>query len=467
MSRLTLCKPVHLQPVHLLGLQATDVVFDWIFPLLGVAAVIAAMMWLLAYTTRFFEYLKMQESKWFGRDTLDFTKRFLSFIWIVLSIVLILFLLQFPAPEARAGFEAAIRHVPAALFVAFVLFVAIVFVRVFHHFAAYLRGELRTKPRQPAPPGALMFTELGLKYVIYVIAGITAFVGGVQALPAEDQPVKDVLSGVIRTEQWSAILTILAVSLFLGFILDRAAHSVFEDLKKRSRKFSPRVIDQFKSATRVALFFIIGVTALFLLLNLVLDPTRLFVFGIGFLALVVVAALAAMGTLQEAVAGIGLMMSDAFDVGDRVKIGGDLVCDVIGIYVTMTQVRTLKGELVNLPNSWVRREPIVNFSRSQAYAMFLELSVGFDVPSTRVRDLLLEAARTTPGILETPPPEVYGKDVSGSTLQYQLLAYTREPERMKQIKSDLVFRLQETFRRSGIIPGLSTAGSRTHSLAED
>src|SRR3972149_3457286 len=443
--------------VHLTALQGTDVLLEWVLPLLGVGLVIAAMMWLLAYTTRFFQYLKMQDSKWFGRDTLDFTKRFLSLIWVVLSVVLILFLLQFPAPEARAAFEAVIRHVPAALFVAFVLFVAIVFVRVFHHFAAFLRGELRTKPRQPAPSGALAFTELGLKYVIYVIAGITAFVGGVQALPPEDYALKDFLSGVIRTEQWSAVLTILAGALLLGFIVDRAASSIFEDLKLRSRKFSARVIDQFKSATRFALFFIIGVTALFLLLNLILDPTRVFVFGIGFLALVIVVALAAMGSLQEAVAGIGLMMTDAFDVGDRIKIGTDLVSDVVGISLTMTQVRTLKGEPVNLPNSWVRKEPIVNFSRSQAYAMFLDISVSFDVPNDRVRELLLEAAKKTQGIVDSPPPGGDGKDGAGSTIQYQLLAYTREPERMKQIKSDLVFNLQETFRRSGVVPGVLPA----------
>lgn len=89
--------------------------------------------------------------------------------------------------------------------------------------------------------------------------------------------------------------------------------------------------------------------------------------------------------------------------------------------------------------------------------MFLDVSVGFDVPNDRVRELLLEAARKTPGIVDNPLPEVYGKDVVGSTIQYQLLAYTKEPDRMKQIKSDLVFHLQETFRHSGVVPSVSAA----------
>ncbi|HKZ89212.1 MAG TPA: mechanosensitive ion channel domain-containing protein, partial [Thermoplasmata archaeon] len=220
------------------------------------------------------------------------------------------------------------------------------------------------------------------------------------------------------------------------------------------KKFNARVLDQVKSASRVAVVLVVGTTALFLILNLVLDPLRLLVFAVGLIALAIVVSFAAMGTLQEALAGLNLMMADPFDVGDRVKIGEDLVCDVVGLYLTMTQVRTLKGELVNLPNSRLREQPIVNFSRSKAYAMFVDLSVGFEIPHARVREILIEAARKTAGIVEDPPPEVYGKDLAGRAIAYQLLAYTSDPARMKQIKSDLVFNVQDAFQRFGVVPGV-------------
>ena len=430
---------------------------DWVLPLLLIVLLTALLMWLLAYMTRYFEYLKAQESRWLTRDTLDFVRKFLSLCGVVFYFVGILVILQFRSDVAKGILGAVIAHVPAAFVVLFALFVGAVFARVLHNFAAYLRGELRVKPKVPAPPRALATTELVLKYAVYAIAGTTAFVGGVQALPSQDQAIKDALSGLIRPEQWTSALIILGGSVLLALVLDRVANSLFEDLKKRSRKFNARVIDQFKSATRAGIVFVVSVAALFLVLNVVLDPVRLVVFAAAFIALVVVAALAAMGTLHEAIAGVNLMMADPFDVGDRVKIGDDLVCDVVGVYLTMTQVRTPKGELVNLPNSRLRQEAIVNFSRSGAYAMFVDVSVDFEVAHARVREILLEAARRTPGIVESPPPEVYGKDVSGRAIDYQLLAYTKDPARMKQIKSELVFHLQDAFQASGIVPGIAPA----------
>lgn len=443
--------------MYFTALEAGDVVaifVDWILPLLAIIVFTAAMLWLLAYASRYFEYLKAQESKWFGRDTLDFIRRFLFVLWAVLFLVVVLLILQFRSEIARAILQAVIARVPAAFVAAFALFVGAVFVRVLHHFAAYLRGETRLRPGQPVAAPALALTELVLKYVIYAVAGITAFVGGVQALPAQDQPVKDALSALIRPEQWTSFLVIVAGAVLVGFVLDRIARSLFEDMKKRSRKFNARVIDQVKSGTRLAILLAVGMAALFLILNLVLDPLRLLVLAIGFVALAIVATLVGMGTLQEALAGLSLMMADPFDVGDRVKIGEDLVCDVVGVYLTMTQVQTLKGELVNLPNTRLRQEPIVNFSRSKAYAMFVDVTVGFEIPHARVREILIEAARKTAGIVEDPPPEVYGKDVVGKAIEYQLLAYTADPKRMKQIKSDLVFNVQDAFQRFGVVPGV-------------
>ena len=447
--------------VDFIALQTADeiyaVVVDWILPFLGIVLLTAFLMWLLAYMARYFEYLKAQESKWFGRDTLDLFRRFLTLCAVVLYFVVVLIILQFRSEFAWELLKAVIAHVPATFFVLVVLFVGLVFVKVLHHFAAFLRGELRTKPKTPAPPRALAMTELVLKYVVYGIAGVSAFIGGVQALPPSDQWVKDGLSSLIRPEQWTSAMLVLLVSLLVALVADRVADSLFEDLKKRSRKFSARVIDQFRSVVRIGIVLVVGVSALFLILNLVLDPNRLLVVAFGFIAVTVIAAFAAMDTFQEAIAGVNLMMADPFDVGDRVKIGDDLVCDVTGIFMTMTQVRTLKGELVNLPNSRLRRESVVNFSRSEAYAMFVDVSVGFEVPHSRVREILIEAARKTPGIVEAPPPEVYGKDVSGRTIEYQLLAYTKEPARMKQIKSELVFNLQDAFQRFGVTPSARAA----------
>ena len=83
--------------------------------------------------------------------------------------------------------SAFVTRVPALFFVVFVMFAAAVVVRVFHRFAAYLRGELKTKPKRVPPPSALAFVEIVLKYVIYLAALIIAILGGIRTLPQADR----------------------------------------------------------------------------------------------------------------------------------------------------------------------------------------------------------------------------------------------------------------------------------------
>jgi len=123
---------------------------------------------------------------------------------------------------------------------------------------------------------------------------------------------------------------------------------------------------------------------------------------------------------------------------------------VTAITLTMTQVRTGRGETVTLPNREVLTKSVMNFTRSDQHPIFVELSVGWAVSHKTVEALLVEAARRTPGILEAPPPQVFGKDVEGNAIVHQLLAYTNDPEQMKQVKSALLYTIQDLFHEKKI-----------------
>jgi small-conductance mechanosensitive channel len=346
---------------------------------------------------------------------------------------------------------AFVQRVPALFFAIFVLFAATIIVRALHRFAAYLRGELKTKPKRLAPPQALAFTEIVLKYLIYIGAVVLAIFGAIRALPAEDQDVIRQNLGTLPGIPESAIIGVLIGILIVG-IADRFIDSIFEDWKRRTRKFTARVVDEFKTITRYGVWVLGAIVLLFIILALVLSEAQLIVFAVGFVAFLIAAATIAFDPVRNALAGVTLMRADPFDIGDRVKIGSDLVCDVQSMSLTLTQVRTLRGEVVNLPNSRLLTEPIVNFSRSKPYAIFVEVCVDFGVDHSKVRDLLLRAARETEGIVPEPAPQALGKDLEGSSIRYQLLAYTSQPERMKECRSALIYKIQELFGQAGIRP---------------
>ncbi|MGQ0797215.1 MAG: mechanosensitive ion channel family protein [Methanobacteriota archaeon] len=434
-------------------------VLPYLPPLAAIIAVIAGMMWFLAWMSRYFEYLKTLESRWIDRPTVEFVHRVLESLWIVFMIIAVLAIAQTQSAAVRSVLVAFVLRAPAVFFAVFLLFVASLVVRMMHRFAAYLRGELRPKPKKVAPPRALAFTEIVLKYLVYLAALGLAVLGGIRILPGEDQAAIAANVGTLPAPSLAVGLE-LAAALALVIVADRFVTSIFEDMKRRTRKFSQRVLDDFKAIARYGVWLISAVVVLFMVLDLVLAPERLVVFAIGLIAFLLLLAILAFDSARNALAGVTLMRADPFDVGDRVKIGDDMVCDVVSMGLTTTQVRTLRGERVNLPNTRLVDAPVMNFSRSTPYAISVDLAVDFDVGHERVRDLLVQAALETRGVVAQPAPEALGKELVGSAIVYELLAYTDAPDRMTEIRSSLIFAIQDLFTGSHISLQAESAAAR-------
>ncbi len=416
-----------------------------------IVALAGVMMWVLGLVGRYFEYLKTIENAWLDQKTLDFIRRVLEAVWIAFMAIIILAFAQTMSDTLHGLLVAFVQRVPAIFLFVFVLFAAAIVVRVLHRFGAYLRGELKTKPKKIAPASALAFAEIVLKYVIYVVALILAVLGSLRALPASDQAFIQANIGTIPAIDSTAVLGLLVGVLAIA-IVDRFVASIFEDMKHRTTKFTTRALEEFKSIARYAVWIVGAVVVLFVIISIVLQGNALIVFAVGFIAFMIIVAIFLFEPVRNALAGVTLMRADPFDVGNRVKIGDDLVCDVASMSLTLTTVRTLRGELVQIPNMRLLQQPVVNFSRSKPYAVFIEVAVSFDVGHDRVRDLLLKAATETDGIVADHAAEVFGKDMEGGAVLYQLFAYTDQPERMKEIKSALIYKVQDLFAGAGIRP---------------
>lgn len=420
-------------------------------PVAAIVLVVAAMLWFVAWLTRYFEYLKTLESRWVDPETLDFVRRGLEAVWIAFMAIIVLAIASTQSESVRAVLTEFIVRVPALFFVIFVLFAAALVVRLLHRFAAYLRGELRTKPKRAAPRHALAFTEIVLKYVLSIGALSVAVLGGIRALPQDDQAFIAANIGTLPSPDRAVALGIL-VAIVVVFVADRFVTSIFEDLKGRTKKFSDRVLEEFKSIARYSVWLISAIVVLFVLLGGLLSQEQLVVFAVGFIAFLVLFAVLAFDPVRNALAGLTLMRADPFDVGDRVKVGDDLVCDVITMGLATTQVRTLRGEHVNIPNTRLLETPVTNFTRSRPCAISVDVSVPFEVGHAKVNDLLVTVASDTEGIVANPAPRVFGKDLDGGAIVYQMLAYTDDPARMKEIRSALVLGIQDAFREAGVTP---------------
>ena len=158
------------------------------------------------------------------------------------------------------------------------------------------------------------------------------------------------------------------------------------------------------------------------------------------------------GSLSNIVAGIILTYMRLFQIGDRVRIG-DTVGDVVEKNVLVTRIRTIKNELISIPNSTVMNSHTINYSvdaPEKGLILHTTLTIGYDVPWRDVHQTLLEAAKKTNFILEDPVPFVLQTSLDDFYISYQLNGYTKHPNQQASIYSELHQNIQDCCSQAGI-----------------
>ncbi len=158
------------------------------------------------------------------------------------------------------------------------------------------------------------------------------------------------------------------------------------------------------------------------------------------------------GSLSNVIAGLVLTYMRLFKIGDRVKIG-DVVGDVIEKSLLVTRIRTIKNEIISIPNSTVMNSHTINYSSDsveKGLIMHTTVTIGYDVPWKTMYDALLKAADRTELLLKTPVPFVLQTSLDDFYVSYQINAYTREPNKQALIYSDLHANIQDCCNETGI-----------------
>ena len=174
--------------------------------------------------------------------------------------------------------------------------------------------------------------------------------------------------------------------------------------------------------------------------------------GVG-LVLGAIISFASSSAISNIVAGVILTYTRAFRLNDRIKVG-DTVGDVVEKTLLVTRVKTIKHVVITIPNSLVMGTQIINYSTSAAEGLGVILhtsvTIGYDVPWKQVEDLLIAAAKVTDKLLNEPAPFVLQTSLDDWYVAYEINAYTKEPERMALIYSELHKNIQEEFDAAGV-----------------
>ncbi|WP_245626046.1 mechanosensitive ion channel family protein [Haloparvum sedimenti] len=184
--------------------------------------------------------------------------------------------------------------------------------------------------------------------------------------------------------------------------------------------------------------------------------------GAGFLGIVV--GMAARQTLGAVLAGIVLMFSRPFEIGDWVVVG-DHEGVVTNITIVNTRIRTFDGEHVTIPNDVVGGNPVLDRTKEDRLRIEVEVGIDYEDDPERAAEIAVEAARGVDNVLEMPSPQVVGKRFADSAVVLGVRYWIDNPSSRKRwrTRTGVIAAVHEAFAEEGItIP----FPQRTHSARE-
>jgi small-conductance mechanosensitive channel len=156
--------------------------------------------------------------------------------------------------------------------------------------------------------------------------------------------------------------------------------------------------------------------------------------------------------VANVVAGIVLTYTRAFNVGDRVSIH-----NAVGVVVErgmfVTRLENTKKEVISIPNAMTLTSHIINYSdqaRGDGLILYTSVTIGYDVPWTKVHELLIGAALKTDNIEDSPEPFVLQKSLDDYSVNYQLNATTKDAVAMPRTHSSMNANILDAFNEAGL-----------------
>jgi small-conductance mechanosensitive channel len=255
--------------------------------------------------------------------------------------------------------------------------------------------------------------------------------------------------------RWNASLPAIKLSLLQVFLLVALLVAVFwiSSLTKRFL-FNRLLADSgLERSLQYAIAQIVSNIVLVVGIFIVLENT-----GIHLAALAVFAGAVGVGVgfgLQNIasnfISGLVILTERPITIGDRVEVAG-VVGRVHQIRARSTVILTSDNIAMIVPNSKFIDSPVTNWHYGDPRVRFrLPVGVAYGSDVNKVRDALIAAAREHSSTLEDPEPTAFLDKFGASTIDFELVAWSREmSHRPRLFRSELNYLIYKHLTAAGI-----------------
>lgn len=151
------------------------------------------------------------------------------------------------------------------------------------------------------------------------------------------------------------------------------------------------------------------------------------------------------------ISGLVILAERPITIGDRIEVAG-ITGQVQQIRARSTVIMTSDNIAMIVPNSKFIDSPVTNWHYGDPRVRFrLPIGVAYGSDVNKVRDALIAAAREHQATLDDPPPNAYLEKFGDSTIDFELIVWSKEmSHKPRRFKSDLNFLIEKHLREAGI-----------------
>lgn len=141
---------------------------------------------------------------------------------------------------------------------------------------------------------------------------------------------------------------------------------------------------------------------------------------------------AAMNTIGNAIAGLIIMFSRPFKIGDRLYLEGQFM-DVEDIDLIFTRMRTPDNVNVAIPNQKLLQTDIMDYGKERVVRRRHAITAGYGDSREMVETALLEAASRVEELSRDTKPYVWITEFQNYAVEYTLFIFIDDSRRIQEI----------------------------------
>ena len=170
--------------------------------------------------------------------------------------------------------------------------------------------------------------------------------------------------------------------------------------------------------------------------------------GLGGLAV----SLAAKDVIGDFIAGVIILVSKPFRVGDRIQIQGlDTWGDVVDISARTTSIRTRDNRMVIVPNATIGNSQVVNYTYPDPhYRVQIEIGVAYGTDIEKTRRIIIETVSQIEGVQQDKPVDALYNAMGDSAMIFRVRWWIKSYEETRHIFDRVNTALQNALDEAGI-----------------